>query len=213
MKESEFIELLNLYVDHEISPADAERLEAEVLAVPERRRIYHEYCLMHKACSLLAGHFQDQAAQAHRIRPRSAQRFLGQSAVYAGLFAAACAAFLLVVRIRTAPVAPLAPAPIAGAAARPDHAPALASAPAGEDLQPVFGLHALSLKPDGLAAAEMPDQFAWIKGVQFVPLTAAQINPLVLKGAPSLPEPEARLVTDSADSPAPVETISFKFQR
>ncbi len=134
MKESEFIELLNLYVDHEISPADAERLEAEVLAVPERRRIYHEYCLMHKACSLLAGHFQDQAAQAQRIRPRSAQRFLGQPAVYAGLFAAACAAFLLVVRIRTAPVAPLAPAPIASAAARPDQAPALASAPAGADL-------------------------------------------------------------------------------
>jgi hypothetical protein len=212
MKESEFIELLNLYVDHEISPADAERLEAEVMAVPERRRVYHEYCLMHKACSLLAGHFQDQAAQVHRIRSRSPQRFFGQPAVYAGLFAAACAAFLLVVRIRTAPVAP-SPSSVASAAARPDNAPALASAPAGDDLQPVFGIRTLSLKQDGIAAAEMPDQFAWIKGVQFVPLTAAQINPLVLKGAPSLPEPEARLVTDSADSPAPVETISFKFQR
>jgi hypothetical protein len=211
MKESEFIELLNLYVDHEISPPDAERLEAEVMADPERRRVYHEYCLMHKACSLLAGHFQDQAAQSHRLRPR-AQRFFGQPALYAGLFAAACCAFLLVVRIRTAAVVP-APATLASAAARPDPAPTPASAPAGADLQPVFGIRALSLKQDSLATAEMPDQFAWIKGVQFVPLTAAQINPLILKGAPSLPEPEARLVTDSADGPAPVENISFKFQR
>ena len=30
MKDSEFLELLNLYLDHEISPADAARLEAEV---------------------------------------------------------------------------------------------------------------------------------------------------------------------------------------
>ena len=29
MKDSEFLELLNLYLDHEISPADAARLEAD----------------------------------------------------------------------------------------------------------------------------------------------------------------------------------------
>ena len=34
MKDSEFIELLNLYLDHEISTADAARLEAEVQANP-----------------------------------------------------------------------------------------------------------------------------------------------------------------------------------
>ena len=31
MKESEFVELLNLYIDHEISREDAARLEAEAL--------------------------------------------------------------------------------------------------------------------------------------------------------------------------------------
>ena len=31
MKDSEFIELLNLYLDHEISAADAVRIEAEVM--------------------------------------------------------------------------------------------------------------------------------------------------------------------------------------
>ena len=51
MKDSEFLELLNLYLDHEITPADAARLEAEVRADPERRRTYLQYCRMQKACA------------------------------------------------------------------------------------------------------------------------------------------------------------------
>ena len=39
MNDSEYIELLNLYLDHEISAADAARLEAEVQSNPARRRI------------------------------------------------------------------------------------------------------------------------------------------------------------------------------
>ena len=59
MKDSEFIELLNLYLDHEIGVADARRLEAEVQRSPERRRLYREYCQMQKACVLVA----EQAAE------------------------------------------------------------------------------------------------------------------------------------------------------
>lgn len=57
MKDTEFIELLNLYLDHEITPADAARLEAEVQANPARRRIYTQYCRMQKACGVLAADF------------------------------------------------------------------------------------------------------------------------------------------------------------
>ena len=57
MNDREFIELLNLYLDHEIAPADAARLEAEVRDNPERRRIYLDYCRMQKACGLLAKDF------------------------------------------------------------------------------------------------------------------------------------------------------------
>lgn len=57
MNDSEFIELLNLYLDHEITPADAARLEAEVRNDPERRRTYLEYCRMQKACAILAADF------------------------------------------------------------------------------------------------------------------------------------------------------------
>lgn len=54
MKDQEFIELLNLYLDHEISVEDAARLEAEVQRHPGRYRVYREYCQMHKACTLLS---------------------------------------------------------------------------------------------------------------------------------------------------------------
>jgi len=57
MKDSEFIELLNLYLDHEISAPEAARLESEVQTNPARRRVYHQYCRMQKACKLAAGDF------------------------------------------------------------------------------------------------------------------------------------------------------------
>lgn len=59
MNDREFIELLNLYIDHEISPEDAVRLEAEVMGRPDRREVYNQYCRMQKACSMLTGHFAD----------------------------------------------------------------------------------------------------------------------------------------------------------
>jgi hypothetical protein len=58
MKQSEFLELLNLYLDHEITAVDAARLEGAVAADPARRKIYEEYCRMHKACSLVAMDFR-----------------------------------------------------------------------------------------------------------------------------------------------------------
>ena len=54
MKDSEFIELLNLYLDHEISAVDAKRLEVEVQSSPSRYRVYREYCQMQKACVVWA---------------------------------------------------------------------------------------------------------------------------------------------------------------
>ena len=53
MKESRYIELLNLYVDHQLTPAEATELESEVQSNPGRRRIYGQYCRMQKACALL----------------------------------------------------------------------------------------------------------------------------------------------------------------
>lgn len=64
MKDSEFIALLNLYLDHEISAADAARLEAEVQNNPARRKIYRQYCQMQKGCKVLASDFVSPAEAA-----------------------------------------------------------------------------------------------------------------------------------------------------
>lgn len=60
MKDSEFIQLLNLYLDHEISGGDAARLEAEVQNNAARRRIYQQYCRMQKACRVIAADFETE---------------------------------------------------------------------------------------------------------------------------------------------------------
>jgi hypothetical protein len=64
MNDTEFIELLNLYLDHEISAADAARLEAEVQKNPARRRVYQQYCRMQKACKLVAADFETEPEDA-----------------------------------------------------------------------------------------------------------------------------------------------------
>lgn len=119
MKDSEFIELLNLYLDHEISAPDAARLEAEVHANPGRRKIYQQYCRMQKASKLLAVDFCNEAAspaetKAVRFNPTvpkaaaaSRQRSFPGYLTAGAMAAAACVALLLVRRDRTSADAPV----------------------------------------------------------------------------------------------------------
>lgn len=103
MKDSEFLELLNLYLDHEISDADAARLEAEVQGNAKRRALYHEYCRMQKACKVLAADFQTEGQAAEkRVRvagepPRQTRR-VGFFIVGGASLAAACLTLLFVAR-------------------------------------------------------------------------------------------------------------------
>jgi hypothetical protein len=53
MKEPRFIELLNLYVDQQLTAPEATELEAELQHNPSRRRTYQQYCRMQKACTQL----------------------------------------------------------------------------------------------------------------------------------------------------------------
>jgi hypothetical protein len=113
MKDSEFIELLNLYLDHEISASDAARLEAAVQSNPERQRVYRQYCKMQKACKVLAADFataSDGNETAHEkkvvafnphVTPRPARN---ARYVFGSLAAAAaCVALVFVGRNRTTP--------------------------------------------------------------------------------------------------------------
>src|SRR5690606_15744083 len=105
MKDSEFIDLLNLYLDHEISAADAARLAAEVQSNVERRNIYRDYCRMQKACRLLTAEFQNEltadtnkkvvALKDQTSRPQRSGSLFGVGAFAA---AAACLAVIFVSR-------------------------------------------------------------------------------------------------------------------
>ena len=107
MKDSEFIELVNLYLDHEISTADAARLEAEVQTNAARRQIYRQYCRIQKACRMAAADFQTEPVAASAALDKKVVAFDGPPrgkrarSVYAfGSFAAlaACAALVFVTR-------------------------------------------------------------------------------------------------------------------
>lgn len=53
MNDERFIELLNLYIDRELSAEDAREVEEAIAASPERRKIYSQYCKLHCACQQL----------------------------------------------------------------------------------------------------------------------------------------------------------------
>jgi hypothetical protein len=103
MRDSEFLELLNLYLDHEISEADAARLEAEVQGNAKRRAIYLEYCRMQKACKVLAVDFQaeSQAPEKRVLVARRSSRQVWRSGFFVAggvALAAACLTVLFVAR-------------------------------------------------------------------------------------------------------------------
>lgn len=124
MKDSEFIELLNLYLDHEISAADAARLEAEVQNNPARRRVYQQYCRMQKACKMVVADFQAEAetlAQGDRkVVPfdpaaiaEAAQHRTRMNRFYTVGTFAAVAACLAIVFVRHQSAVPSAPGAVA----------------------------------------------------------------------------------------------------
>ncbi len=110
MKDNRFIELVNLYIDRQISGEEMEALEAEMQSSPRRRAVYRQYCQMHRATSLVYESFRtENAGQAVKtatadagianFEPRQVRRT--PWAYYAtGIAAAACAALVLV-RVNT----------------------------------------------------------------------------------------------------------------
>jgi len=240
MKDSEFIELLNLYLDHEISAADAARVEAEVQQNPARRRVYQDYCRLQKACTLLAKDYVEQAA-ATRLpedqkivafeprRSRSAGVYLGGLAV-----AAACVALILMNRSpEIAPQAPVAQSP-AAKTLRVVDVKADSSALVGEslpraiaqtvtvaarrgELKPVFTASPLILangNSNNGAVAEQDAtqaQFEWMKTVQLAPMQRGPLDEFRFEPKASL-KPAQRTFGPSRLQ-APVENTAWQFQR
>jgi anti-sigma factor RsiW len=172
MNEPRFIELLNLYVDQQLSPQEAAELEAEIQKNPVRHRTYQQYCRMQKACAQLFEHERSVApasaaltramADADRkvvaFPDQSTRRSMWPIGFSVGaVAAAACVAFVVVRQtntggpaqsgevVATVESAPSVQAPVAAiaVAATQEQKPAVALVSASEEFRPVFTVQPL----------------------------------------------------------------------
>lgn len=207
MKDSKFIELLNLYVDHQISAGDAALLEAEIQKQPERRRIYRQYCQMQKACAVLAENFRTQAPATTKVVefPRPRRRLI--AATYAmGLAAAAACVALVMVNRQPADLRDAAPASTPQIAAVPAAKPAMARVA----LQPAFaGLVRDEATTSASLASADGTSFDWMTRVQ---LQRVPLDQLRFETHPTL-QPEDLLLRSRPSLRAQTEMTAFRFQK
>lgn len=200
MKDSEFIELLNLYLDHEISAADSARLEAEIRNNLDRRRVYRQYCQMQRACKLATADFATEETvpgggekKVVPFTPAAAVRRPRRLPYAVGaLAAAACVALVFVGRQDPGststgngePVATLAssgPAPsttdVVSSAPVPAGAPrglvSVAGSASGTTLvaNPLYLTGSTQAEAVRAAAVRQADnQLAWLEAMQLAPL-------------------------------------------
>lgn len=102
MKDHRFIELLNLYIDRQISVAETAELEAEIQQEPRRQAVYRQYCQIHSATKQVYQSFRASAdeqpvlpaGQAGAVEMFESKRRRSYFAYYAGGLAAACLALV-----------------------------------------------------------------------------------------------------------------------
>jgi hypothetical protein len=224
MNDREFIELLNLYVDREISAEDALRLETEVATDPGRRRIYDQYCRIQKACTLLSEDFPDTVAihPEHNVIAFPGARTWHLGTVVAGMAAAAaCALVLFGYRNHADMTAVSAPLAAADTAPARQVADTLDLPSASDAMKPVFfaRLSADQALRDqrGLFAAGDPSsqaaQLNWIGDIHMNPVFPAANADFLLNTKAEL---KAAVLSDtpaSRDEKEPAEMTAFRFQR
>jgi hypothetical protein len=219
MKESEFIELLNLYVDHEISASDSARLEAEVARNEARRQTYRKYCMMHKACDVLAAQYRDLPDETPSFaveREKSAAWGWGAGLVTGGLLAAASLALVFVVHVND-PVKPTAsevrPLPVVASAG--DAAGFHRAAPARltqVELQTVLNTRDWT----NPAAGQNPSlALDWMNKVELAPLqrTPFEQMPLFQDSRGLLSAGSSPLEVTVSSQDVQIERAAFQFQR
>ena len=107
MRDNRFIELVNLYIDRQITSVEAAELEAEIQAKPRRRAVYLQYCRMHRGTKLVYESFRSNAPEQQQSGGAAAQGTIARFEVHqrqrrarwsyyaGGVAAAACLAIVL----------------------------------------------------------------------------------------------------------------------
>lgn len=236
MKETRFIELLNLYVDHQIAPEEAAELEAEILRDPARRKTYRDYCRMQRACGMLFDR-ERQSAPAYFALEKSLKeterKIVGfpdrrktgwgtYTAAFAGLTAMAACVALVLLRPGATPVATdvnLASAPAEKTSApfviQPSLTQAVAFVPRSNAvLQPTFASQNLLSSndaDDGLALDRTGVE--WLQQVQLPPVQRVLVDNAVFETRPTLQQEDSREFRGSRPVQGNVEFTAFQFQR
>jgi hypothetical protein len=106
MKDNRFLELVNLYIDRQITADETAELEAEIQSNPRRRAVYRQYCQISRATTLVYQSFRAEAP-GQPVRPGAKGASIAPFEIkpparrnrwtyYAGGLAAACVAVALV---------------------------------------------------------------------------------------------------------------------
>ena len=113
MKDNRFIELLNLYIDRQITAEETAELETEIQNSPQRQAVYRQYCQIHTATKQVYASFRASSTEqpAAESGPagvielfESRRRRTNWVHYVGGLTAAACLALVFVKISATAPV-------------------------------------------------------------------------------------------------------------
>ena len=82
MKDNRFIELVNLYIDRQITAAETAELEAEMQSNPQRRAVYRQYCRLHSATKQVYHSFRADAHGPQRVVQAAVHEGVGQDLVF-----------------------------------------------------------------------------------------------------------------------------------
>jgi len=105
MSNKEFLELLNLYIDGEISPEDRERVEREIATNESREAVYKEYLRLQDATEKLFNHYHTSLTESvdlkkyHILSRGSEQRYVLGSLYSAAAVFVACLSIFAATRI------------------------------------------------------------------------------------------------------------------
>jgi hypothetical protein len=218
MNDREFIELLNLYVDREISAEDALRLESEVVANPRRREVYDQYCRMQKACSMLSEDLIESSVSDSNIVNFPSRSAWGIGPAALGLAAAlACAVGIVTYKIHRTNADDFAAnaASLASNAVAPQAAASAARRADAEGMKPVFVVSrvpvATAQAPQFAAVQPTIAELNWIGNVQMPPVFTSGSQEFVM--GPKTGIKAAAIAEAPADSQEPAEMTAFRFQR
>lgn len=227
MKDHRFIELLNLYIDRQITTAETTELEAEIQQNPGRQAVYRQYCQIHSATKLVYDSFRANAAEQPALPSDrtgvvelfETKRSKGRFVTYAGGLAAAACLTLLFMRhnaastdaglMATAEIKPARPAAVAPAPTTPVPV---------KEMEPLVSLrNSAASTPDYsimlAALREQDEERAFANGHLQINRTQSLFDDGLFNANRPVPVQDPRLFRSRLTPAQQVEFSAFQFQR